>query len=208
MDSRVRGHPPRLGIDRGDRLLQEPHAGLRDVAVGQPHRVGRRAPEHHVELREPEDERVALVDQRHLDLVAERLREHGAQLQPAEPRPENEYARAHRATISALARARLQLLRRARTCTRSCCAAAIIGHSLGSAVREAAATRARPGPRRWSIRARSERSESCAPSVGHSRCRFAACERLRRRVGEREALEGAGPAGGVHGARAASTSAG
>ena len=77
--------------------------GLGDVAIGQPHRVGRRAPEHHVELREPEHERVALVDQRHLELAAERLRQHGAQLQPAEPRAENEYARAHRATISGLA---------------------------------------------------------------------------------------------------------
>ena len=105
VDSRVGGHPPRLGIDRGDRLLQEPHAGLGDVAVGQPHRLGRRAPEHHVELREAEDERVALVDQRHLDVVAERLREHRAQLQPAEARAENEDARVHRATLSAIARA-------------------------------------------------------------------------------------------------------
>ena len=39
--ARVGRHPPRLGIDRGDRLLQEPHAGLDEVAVrrGAPRRA-------------------------------------------------------------------------------------------------------------------------------------------------------------------------
>ena len=85
-------HAPRLGIDRRDRLLQEPHARLGDLAVRQAHRVAARAPEHHVELREAEDERVALVDQRHVDLVAERLRERGGELEPAEARAEDEDA--------------------------------------------------------------------------------------------------------------------
>ena len=42
VDAGVGRHPPRLGVDRGDRLLQEAHAGLRDVAVRQPDGVGRR----------------------------------------------------------------------------------------------------------------------------------------------------------------------
>ena len=75
VEAGVGRHAPRLRVDRGDRLLQEAHAGLRDVAVREADRVGRRPPEHHVELRVAEDERVALVDQRHVDVVAERLRQ-------------------------------------------------------------------------------------------------------------------------------------
>ncbi len=53
-------------------------------------------PEHHVELREAEIEGVALVDQRHFDVVAKRLREHGAEFEPAEAGAENEDAFFHR----------------------------------------------------------------------------------------------------------------
>ncbi len=49
-----------LGIDLGDRLTHEAHARLGDLRIRQPHRLGARAPEHHVELGEPEHERVAL----------------------------------------------------------------------------------------------------------------------------------------------------
>ena len=98
--ARVRGHPLRLGVDRGDRLLEHAHAGLGDVAVLEADRFRRLAPEHHVELREAEDERVGLVDQRHLDLVGDRLGEHGAQLQAAEPRSKDDHALAHPATLS------------------------------------------------------------------------------------------------------------
>ena len=44
VDARVGGHPLRLGVDRGDRLLEHAHAGLGDVAVLEADRVGRRAP--------------------------------------------------------------------------------------------------------------------------------------------------------------------
>ena len=87
VDAAVGGHAPRLGIDRGDRLLQEAHAGLGDVAVREADRVGRRPAEHHVELRVPEDEGVVLVDQGHVDVVAERLRQHGRELETSETRP-------------------------------------------------------------------------------------------------------------------------
>ena len=53
-------------------------------------------PEHHVELREAEIEGVVLVNQRHIDAVAERLREHGAEFEPAEAGAENEDALFHR----------------------------------------------------------------------------------------------------------------
>ena len=52
--------------------------------------------EHDVELRVAEHERVAVVDQRHAGLVAERVREHGCELEPAEPRAEDEDPLAHR----------------------------------------------------------------------------------------------------------------
>jgi hypothetical protein len=52
-------------------LLPELDAGLRDVAVRQPHLLHRAPPEHHVELREAEDEGVAPVDQCDLDVVGE-----------------------------------------------------------------------------------------------------------------------------------------
>ena len=81
----------RSGVDRRDRLPHEAHAGLGDVAVRQPHRVERRPPEHHVELRVAEDEGVVLVDQRHVDVVAERLGEHGRELEPAEAGAEDDY---------------------------------------------------------------------------------------------------------------------
>ena len=84
VDARVGRDPARLGIDRRDRLLQEADAGLGEVAVRKANRVQRRPPEHHVELRVAEDERVALVDQRDGDLVADRLRQHRRELEPAE----------------------------------------------------------------------------------------------------------------------------
>ena len=69
MDAVVGGHASCFGIDRGNRLLQEAHPGLGNVAVGEADRVGPRPPEHHVELRVSEDERVVLVDQRHIDVA-------------------------------------------------------------------------------------------------------------------------------------------
>ena len=71
----VSGHAARLGIDRGDRLLQESHPRFDDVAVRETDRVERRPSEHHVELRVTEDERIALVDQSDVDVVAERVRQ-------------------------------------------------------------------------------------------------------------------------------------
>ena len=58
---------PRLGVDRRDRLLHQADAGLHVLAVREPYGLGRRTAEHDVELRVPEDEAVALVDQRHVD---------------------------------------------------------------------------------------------------------------------------------------------
>ena len=84
VDPRIGRDPARLGIDRGDRLLQEADAGLGDVSVRKANGVQSRPPEHHVELRVAEDESVALVDQGDGDLVADRLREHRRELEPAE----------------------------------------------------------------------------------------------------------------------------
>ena len=48
-----------------------------------------RVPEHHVQLREPEHESVAPVDQDDVGTVAEFRRQSRRQLQPGEPRPEH-----------------------------------------------------------------------------------------------------------------------
>ena len=45
------------------------------------------SPEHDVQLREPEHERVALIDQNDLDAVPELTRQSARELQPAEPGP-------------------------------------------------------------------------------------------------------------------------
>ncbi len=82
-------------------LLEEAHSGLDDLAVRQADRVECRPAEHHVELRVAEDERVVLVDQRHLDLVAERLGQHGGELETAETRSEDDNAGRHGAIIDA-----------------------------------------------------------------------------------------------------------
>ena len=71
-------------IDGDDRLLPELHVGLRNVAVVQPHVIERFASEHHVELREPEDERVVLVDEGHAYVVGELLGEASRQLEATE----------------------------------------------------------------------------------------------------------------------------
>ncbi len=80
-----------LGVDGEHRLLTELDVGLGDVAVAQPDFVQAPPAEHHVELREAEDEGVALVDQGDPDLVPEPLGEPGRQLEAAEPGPEDQY---------------------------------------------------------------------------------------------------------------------
>ena len=88
-------HRARLRVDRLDLLAHEPDARLRDRAVREPHRLGGRPPEHDVELRVAEDERVALVHQRHLDLARRLLGEGGRELQAAEPGAEDEDLHRH-----------------------------------------------------------------------------------------------------------------
>ena len=87
VDAAVGGHAARLGIDRGDRLLQKPHPGLYEVAVWDADRIGCRPAEHHVELRIAEDERVALVDQRHVDVSASASDSIVASSRPPKPAP-------------------------------------------------------------------------------------------------------------------------
>src|SRR4029079_6606633 len=83
-----------------DRLLPEPHARLCDVPVRVPDLVDRLLSEHHVELREAEDEYVALVDQRDLDVVAERFGETRGQLEAAEAGAEDDHTGAHPVRLS------------------------------------------------------------------------------------------------------------
>jgi hypothetical protein len=105
VNTAVGGHAPPFGIDRGDRLLQEAHAGLCDVAVCEADRVWPCPVEHHVELRVPEDERLVLVDQGHVDVVAERLRQHGRELKTPEARSEDDDPSFHQAIVVNLAHA-------------------------------------------------------------------------------------------------------
>lgn len=114
----VRGDPPRGGLDGSHRLLAELDAVLGDVAVVQPHLVGRLPTEHHLELGEAEDERVVAVQQRDADRVLERLGEPRRQLQATEARAEDQDVLLHgagtlpqaRSPGPALAGARRQLL--------------------------------------------------------------------------------------------------
>ena len=93
-------HRSRDRIDRGDRLLQKAHSGLGEVAIWETSCFHRRPAKQHVELRVPEDERVALVDQRDCDAVAERLRKNGCELETSEPRTENQDAARHYANLA------------------------------------------------------------------------------------------------------------
>ena len=110
----VRRDAPDLGIDRRDRLLDEAHAGPRERAVRHRDGVQRLAPEHDVELREAEDERVALVDQRDVDLVAEGVRQRRGELEPAEAGAEDDDACAQEVPAMALNTRAVVLSRRRR----------------------------------------------------------------------------------------------
>ena len=72
------------------------HAWLGEIGVGQADVLGRRMAEHHIELRVPEDERVARLDQRDAGVVAERVGEDRRELEPAETGAENENALSRR----------------------------------------------------------------------------------------------------------------
>ena len=110
--SRVGHHAPGGRIDGSHRGLQESHARFDDVAVGMAH-VGRHLPsEHHVELREAEDERVALVDEHDVDGVAEGIRKNRRQLEAAESRAEHDHACLHRPLPSVCLHRFLRLLQR------------------------------------------------------------------------------------------------
>ena len=93
----VGGHPPGDRVDPGHRLLAELDAVLVDVAVGQPHLVGRLPAEHHLELGVAEDERVVAVQQRDADRVLKRLGEPRRQLEAAEARAEDQDVLLHQA---------------------------------------------------------------------------------------------------------------
>jgi hypothetical protein len=56
---------------------------------------GKLPSEHHVELREAEDECVTLVDKHDIHRVAERLGEDGCQLEASKPRAEHDHSRLH-----------------------------------------------------------------------------------------------------------------
>ena len=83
------------GVNGGDGLLAELDARLGHVPVVQSYVIEATAPEHHVQLRETEDERVALVDESDLDVVTEILGEPGRELQAAEPGSEDQNSGRH-----------------------------------------------------------------------------------------------------------------
>ena len=82
-------------IDRRNGLAQEPDARLGQMPIREPDRVGRRAPEQHVELGVPEDEHVPLVDHGDVDLVAQLVGQGRRELEAAESRSQNDDARLH-----------------------------------------------------------------------------------------------------------------
>ena len=80
----VRDDATGFWVDRGDGLLAEGDAGLRDARIVRAYVFAALFAEHYPELRESEDEGVALVDERDLDLVAKRGGEPRAELQASE----------------------------------------------------------------------------------------------------------------------------
>ena len=82
--ARIRLDPLRLRIDGADDALDEPDSGLLDVPVGMEHLVGLTTAEHDVELGEPKDEPLSLVDEGHVDVGSQPFRESGGKLQAAE----------------------------------------------------------------------------------------------------------------------------
>ena len=63
--------PACVGVDRSDGGPYEAHPGLDDVGIPMHDAVSRPPSEHDVQLGEPEHEALALVDQRHVDAVAQ-----------------------------------------------------------------------------------------------------------------------------------------
>ena len=93
-------------FDRRHPLGEKADAGLREVRVVQPDRVGRRAAEHDIELRVPEDECVVRVDERDAGVLTELGRKHRRELEPAEARTENQNLRPHQPTLNRTVRRR------------------------------------------------------------------------------------------------------
>ena len=93
-------HAERVRVDRRDPLAQERDARLGEVGVGHANVLGGGAAEHDVELRVSEDERVARLDQRDAGLVAEGVGEDRRELEPAEPRSQDEDALRHHASLA------------------------------------------------------------------------------------------------------------
>jgi len=89
-------HPSVLRVYRGHEFLTELDALLGDVAVMQPCLCGGPSAEHDVQLREPEDERVVLIDERDVDLVCERVGESRRQLQAREAGTKDQDVLLHR----------------------------------------------------------------------------------------------------------------
>jgi hypothetical protein len=88
VDTAIGGHAPGLGIVRGDSLAAgSAPPRLRDLPVGKADGVSSAPAEEDIELRVAEEERLALVDQRHLDVVAERLRHVVESVKPRNPAP-------------------------------------------------------------------------------------------------------------------------
>ena len=75
-----------FGIDGRHGLLTELDSGLVDGAIRVPHFGYLAAPEHDIELREAEHERVALVDEGDANLVGDRFGQPGYELETAESR--------------------------------------------------------------------------------------------------------------------------
>ena len=97
VDAAGRRHPPRLGVDRGDRLLEEADARLAEV-VTQPDLVGVARPKSTSSFSvwtTPHARRSASRRRRRRT-----PREDGRELEAAEARAEDEGARHHRTTLS------------------------------------------------------------------------------------------------------------
>ena len=85
----VRRHPSPLRVDRRDPLLAKLDAHFGDVAVVQLYLGCGLAAEQNVQLREPEAERIVLVDERDADILGKRVGQSRSQFQAPETGPED-----------------------------------------------------------------------------------------------------------------------
>ena len=97
----VGDHLTRCGIDRHDPFLAISHAGFGDVPVRAAQLFSSTPTKQDLQLGEPKDERIVLIDEGDLDLIAQRVRQPGGQFQPTETGAEDQHLPYYHSSVMA-----------------------------------------------------------------------------------------------------------